>query len=147
MGCPRQVIVVDTPQAAAGAQHASGVGQHGQGRGVVLGGSAMEGRIGDDDVDALVGQDGQSVTPVGDDVESVRPGGETSRVDGLPGDIGGVDGGVWESACQVSGDDAVAAPQIDDVGVDVGRDGVEVIEEQGRSGVEAGGVDGPALQS
>ena len=47
----------------------------------------------------------------------------------------------------MGGDDTIPAPQIDGVGVDVGCDGVEVVEQQGGSGVDSGGVEDASVGS
>ena len=108
---------------------------------MILGSAPMEGRIGDDGVHAGIGQVGQSVTPVGDDVQTIRRGGAPGGVDGLPRHIGGVRPCRGQSACQLGSDDAVATSQVDDVGAHVRSNVVQVGEQQRGSGVQTSGVE------
>lgn len=144
---PRQVVVEDTPQGSAGVQRPSSIGQHGNCWGMVLGCAPVKGRVSNDDADAVVGEIGEPVTPMSDDAKPVRVSSQTSGIDGLPRHVGGVNTGMGKSLCQMGGDDTIPAAKIDDVGVDVGSNVVEMIEEQGRSSVESGGMENATVGS
>ena len=112
---------MDAPHPPAGTQQAGGVVEHGQGRLGVLGDAAVEGRVGDDDVEALRRPVVQLGGPVRLHGHAVGLGRQQRRGDGGAAHVDGADPRGRVGAGQQGGQDARAAAQVEQlVAVDVG---------------------------